>query len=435
MEHLKKSMMVMDGWGNLFTGSGIKGIDPSKGAQYQKADNLSESELIDLYSGNGVAARIVDLIVDESLRKGFYISGDEKRYIMQEMERLKFVPQLAKLLKYSRAYGGAVMVFGAADGSESLKEPLNTGAIKKVGWLRVYDRFRVLPNDIDNQLTSPRYNMPLNYQITPVTGSPFVCHYSRAIIKDGVDCHDLLRQLNQGWGQSFLQRLNEELGDYGSSLNAVSQILNAYVQDVVKIQGLHALIANNDEDVVKKRIHYIDLGKSQINTILLDALEEFQRVISSISGVPEAIDRLMINIAAIANIPASKLWGRSPAGLNSTGEGDEINWKNDVTAYQTLEVAPIVEQFVSLLYMQESAKGKEPNDWVVTFHPLRQKTEMETAAIYKTVSEADDINIRNGVLDPLDVAQKRFSGTEYNADNLANIEVDKKRFDDNELEE
>lgn len=425
MEDLKKSMVVMDGWGILFTGAGITGIDPSKGASFKAKENLGEIDLVDLYSGDGVGARIVDLIVDDALRADFIVKGDTGRYLKQEFERLKFIKNLSKLCKYSRAYGGAAMIIGVADGSQAMSDPIKPNSIKKIGWLRVYDRFRLTPMTIDDQLTSPHYQLPITYQITPISGNAFTCHYSRMIIMDGVDCHDILRQFNNGWGQSVFQRIFEDLANLGMSFNALSQILNTYIQDVVHVTGLHALIAAGGEETVKKRMHYIDLGKQTINTVLLDALETFERNIASIGGVPEALDKVMLHISAISGVPASKLWGRSPAGLNSTGEGDLANWENDVSSYQKTEVSPILEQFIALVYLQESGKKKEPDDWEIKFNPLRQKTETEQSQVYKAISEADDINVRNGILDPETVAEKRYGGDEFYAGNLSGINPDK----------
>lgn len=424
-----KSVSTMDAWGNLFTGSGIQERDPGAHNIVTQEDLLDEVTISDLYDNDGLCARIVNLIVEDSLRKWFTIDGDDKRNVQNVFDEINFKRELTRLLEWSRAYGGSVMFLGLNDGEKLPVYPVNYRNLKSLNFVRVFDRYRVTKTILNNDITSVNYLKPETYQIAPVNGSPFTCHASRLIIKDGIDCNDNKRTANMGWGLSTFQGIFDKMAKMGISFNSVSQILSTFVQDYIQIDGLHSLVASGQEDIVKRRLALLDLSKSMINTILLDSKETFGRSISSISGVSDAIDRLMIYVSACTGIPVTRLWGRSPAGLNATGESDIKNWYDTCDSYRTDEISPVLEQIISIIFQcrEQNPGGKEPEAWYIEYPPLQQLSEKEIAELYKITADADDIYIRNGVLTPKEVKDFRFTGEDYNAGEIHGLEVDDAR--------
>jgi hypothetical protein len=90
-------------------------------------------------------------------------------------------------------------------------------------------------------------------------------------------------------------------------------------------------------------------------------------------------------IAAVADIPFTRLMGRSPAGMNATGQHDTDNWKKAVASGQRLELRPCLDRLDQ--YLIPSA-GVDPAGVTWRFAPLGTPSEAEEAATFKTTMEA-----------------------------------------------
>jgi len=416
--------VTLDGFENMLNSLGKMGIDPSASYTFEGEDLLDENTINSMYNDDGVCTRIVRCIVEDSLRKWFIISGDDDRVIQNFFETIRFKVFLQDFLEWARAFGGAVMFLGLDDGEKDPISPVNFAKLKNIKFIRVFDRNRIQSISVSQDIQSERYLLPDTYTIAPVNGSPFPCHYSRLIIQDGQRCSDMTRINNNGWGLSVYQGVMSKMSLLGGSFNSVASILNTFVNDVIHIDGLHAMVVAGKEGAIIKRISMIDMSRSAIGTTLLDKTETFERHIASISGMSDILDRFMLYICACTGIPATKLWGRSPAGLNATGESDISNWYDDVDSYRTDTVAPVIERMCEIIFSCSELTNSEPKEWKVVFPPLRQLSSSELSTLYKTNSEADDINIKNGSLSSVAVAQHRFSGVDYNMENPSNIETD-----------
>ena len=90
-------------------------------------------------------------------------------------------------------------------------------------------------------------------------------------------------------------------------------------------------------------------------------------------------------------IPATRLWGRSPAGMNATGQSDEAIWADRVKAYQT-------DLDTSLTLLDEvvaASAGVDIPEWdYPTVTPQDDKAEAETAKLnVESLSTAINIGV------------------------------------------
>src|SRR5690606_29935166 len=74
------------------------------------------------------------------------------------------------------------------------------------------------------------------------------------------------------------------------------------------------------EKQVMERIRLAAMAKGINGTLLLDADEDYDSKQASFGSLPDIIDRFLQQVSGAADIPATRLLGQSPAGLNSTGE-------------------------------------------------------------------------------------------------------------------
>lgn len=103
------------------------------------------------------------------------------------------------------------------------------------------------------------------------------------------------------------------------------------------------------------------------------------------AGIPAMMDAFDQRVAAVADIPFTRLMGRSPAGMNATGQHDMDNHNRAIITGQKLELRPCLEQFDRALIQ---SAGVNPDGVWWEFAPLDTPSENELAATFKTMMEA-----------------------------------------------
>src|SRR5690606_34071786 len=107
----------MDGWSNFFTGIGVQGVDRKMATTFSAKSLIPENVLRNLYRGDGLAKRIIELPTLAMLRRGFEVEGDPDAMVVARLEETKIMKNLEELVRWSRLFGGALGVLGADDGS------------------------------------------------------------------------------------------------------------------------------------------------------------------------------------------------------------------------------------------------------------------------------------------------------------------------------
>lgn len=179
-----------------------------------------------------------------------------------------------------------------------------------------------------------------------------------------------------------------------------------------------------------------NLSKGVTNMMVLDGQETFEKLSTNVSGVSELLDRFMLSLSSVTAIPVTLLFGRSPAGLNATGDSDIRNFYDMIKQYQETKLKPILEKLFLYIFKSKNGptNGVEPENWSIQFTPLWQNTEEQEATMRRTVAETDRIYIETGVLDPNEVAISRFGGDRWSMNTLIDVKARENGYDPNEIE-
>jgi len=94
----------------------------------------------------------------------------------------------------------------------------------------------------------------------------------------------------------------------------------------------------------------------------------------------------MLDVSGAAGIPATKLYGRAPQGMNSTGEFDERNYNNMVEQEQEDKLSPVLDKLLPLIAI--STFGNMPDDLTYDYNPVSTPSDKETADIVKSKVES-----------------------------------------------
>jgi phage-related protein (TIGR01555 family) len=393
-----------DSWMNALTGLGSL-RDKLTHAQIVPGLRLQEGQLEALYNDDAFAAKIVDKLPRDATRRGFTLefegldrdqSAEVMRALIGRMEDMSALPKLREAWIWGRLYGGGGVFVGADDGLEPAL-PLEEGNIRDIAFLNVLKRTQLQVRKRYEDVRDPLFGEPELYAVrrtSSMTGSAttteeVLIHRSRLIMFPGALTARGMYG-GDGWDDSVLQRAEESIRQSATAWQSTAHLVADASQGVLKIANLVDLIAAGSEAVLRTRMEMMDMARSVCRSILVDAdREAFERVATSFAGLPEMLDRFMMRDAAAAEMPVTLLYGRSPAGLNATGESDIRGWYDTVEDAQNDVLRPRLERLVRLFMLAKAGatSGKEPDNWKLTFRPLWQPTDKERADTKKVKAD------------------------------------------------
>jgi uncharacterized protein len=438
----KRAVRRVDGWVNAVTGLGSALTDKVSATVPQPFyGGLSDQVLTDLFHTDSTVRKAVTKRPDDALRLGVRLSlpkeagGHEVATAFQDaLDDLDAVSVFRDACTWENLYGGAVVYMALDDGQyalDSQAQPVRWDRLRRVLWLRAIDRTRIRPSyelaDLDNDETSITYGQPLIYLLdVQLTGVQLRIHRDRLIIFPGALTTDYERRGRGGWGISIIDPVYEVLQRNVTAWQSAGNALANAQYTVYKLRGLASMFSMPDGEVrARKRAQAMEMAKSLVNSILIDADDEYTRENPNFGNMPSMLDQFMLDVSAALDMPATVLWGRSPAGMNATGESDLQLWHASVDAYREHHLRPRLQRLIeALMYSSEGPTGGQMADgWRVYFPPLRQLSEIEKADIRQKTSAADASDIVQGILLPQEVAVSRFRPEGYSTETHVDLDL------------
>ncbi len=414
-----------DGYVNMLNKFGtVK--DTTEHYHYVKDPEVPDQLLTEMYTGNGLFARIIDAPAEEATRHGFSLDGikdnDVQNYAMEKLDDLDWEEVFQTCIKWQRLFGGAIAVMLIDDG-RGIDEPVDWNNIKSIDDIYVYDRHVVQPDwtsmfsynyngavDAKNcRLGTPEY-----YHVFSRYGT-FTVHASRCLIfKNGVMPENCENAHYQYWGIPEYVRIRRGLRDAEIAHESGPKMLDKSVQAVYKMQGLSAELSTEEgEDRVAQRLQAIDYARGVLGTITIDAEgEDYDFRTFSYNGVSEVIDISCNMLSAITNIPQTILFGRAPAGMNATGQSDMENWYAFIERIQKKSMKSNLRYLLDVIFRAALNNGEidEMPKLQIKFEPLWSMTELEKAQLDQTKAQVQQTRaatatayVQMGVLDPSEV--------------------------------
>ena len=385
----------------VFTNDGLKNLVSGLGTGNDKRTHnkfvfsnswLDFNQLEAAYTENWLARQAVDVPVADALREWRTFQCEESKAIRLEEKRLDVVGKYREARQWARLYGGSVILMIT---DQDLTQPLNVEAIKKGGLKRlvVLDRWEIQPQLLN--FTDPlqeNYLMPEYYN---VRGGNYGIHYSHIIRCDGEYLPRRIRAFNEGWGDSRLRQALDDLKDLVATRSGIATMVQESNVDVVSREGLAEELASDEEGNIIKRFALSGQMKSLVNMLLLDGSETYERKTLSFSGLEGVFDKLMIWISGAFDIPMTRLFGRSAAGMSATGEGDMNNYYDSLAGAQETIYRPELEKLDEVLI--RSAVGRIPDDCEWTWNPLYQASGVEMAQQDLANAQTDQIHMEHGL--------------------------------------
>jgi uncharacterized protein len=341
------------------------------------------------YRGSWIIGAAVDCVADDMTRAGVQMNSDtdpdDIEQLQTAMHETMLWQRLNETIKWSRLYGGALMVM-QIDGQDMTTEldPLTVAPDALKGFL-VLDRWMVQQSFSDLVLDyGPDYGMPQFYDV--IATAPFMprqrIHYSRCLRMDGVILPFRQRLAENGWGMSVIERLYDRLLAFDSGTMGAAQLLYKAYLRTYKVEGFRALVGAGGE-LQERFMRSMDLMRmlqSNEGLTIIDAKDEFETHSYSFAGLPETLMVLGQQISGALGIPLVRLFGQSPSGMNATGESDIRLYYDMINSTQEARLRRPLTRVFEVLW--QSVLGMEPPDtWNFKFNSLRQLDEMEKAEL------------------------------------------------------
>lgn len=353
---------------------------------------LSDQQLALMYR-NLIVRRIVTLVVDDAIKNFIEVEGDQDECIVQELEALFIPEKLTEALYWDRLFGMSVALILADDGQE-LDQPINLKRLRRVSGVEVFDKRSVMEDSAslyyDTDVRDVNFGKAEYYTITPPNGNLFKVHRSRLLIFDGETLPKLERIANNGAGLSCLDGIPAAINRVKTSMDKTIDIMDKVSTSLLKLQGLSNVLQTEEgTKAVIKRLDLIDYSRRLNGSVAIDKDDEYAVFNIPLGGLTDIIQEMEQYVCAVTGYPFTKLFGRSPAGMNATGQSDMQIYYDKVKSYQKRKLRPALEYLVKLIQLSSEGptQGKELEKWSIKFKALQQLNDLEQANVDKTQAE------------------------------------------------
>ncbi|WP_428029798.1 DUF1073 domain-containing protein [Ancylobacter sp.] len=381
-----------------FVGDSLTNLVSRMGTERDKASSsyyglplLDDGQLLNAYRGAWLPRKIVDIPAFDSVRawRDWQADGDQIEKIEAEEKRLNLRGKVLEARVKARLWGGAAIHIGTGD--QNLAAPLNVDRVGLAGirHLTVLSRRQLSVGEIERDVESEFYGRPKVYNLTAGDKTMVAIHPSRLVIFTGnaQPDVDLVGGTELGWGDSVLLSVMDAIKQAdGTSANIASLVFEAKI-DIIRVPNFMANLADAAYRAkLLERYTLANTAKGINGTLLLDKEEEYETKTTSFATLPDVLDRFLQIVSGAADIPATRLLGQSPAGMNATGESDLRNYYDRLSSMQELEMTPAMQRLDEVLI--RSALGARPEEVYYDWAPLWALSDKEKADIFKTKAEA-----------------------------------------------
>lgn len=385
---------VLDAFVNYMTRQGYGMPNPMNGTAYTM-ERITQDYmlLITLYRNNWIIQKIVDLMAEDMTKAWIKITSDmtpEAQDAIDRVERkTKVRARITEGLKWGRLFGGAaglMMIDGMTEDDLFNRLDLSMvmpGSFKGIliadRWSGIYPQ-----SDLVSDINDSEFGQPEWYEFTDqVSGKSTIVHHSHLLLFKGRPLPDWEEQSTQMWGASEIESVYEEIKKRdNTSANLAGLIFRANI-NIQKMDGLGQLLGLGDQQALNDIYAALEAQNQLMNnfsTYVMDKDDDFATIQNTtFTGLNDIYESFMLDVCGATGYPMTKLFGRSPAGMDATGEGDLQNYYDLVSGKQEAQLRPIIEQLLPVVFM--STFGQVPDDIQFRFNSPRTPSEKDIAEL------------------------------------------------------
>lgn len=413
---------ALDAFSNPLFRLGYGSQSPLEATEYPLTRMTDNYALLNsLYRDNWVVQNVVGLMVDDMLREWYKIRGSISPEYLDELERVERVTKLREKLnlglRWGRLYGGAAGLILIKGQESMLDQPLDLDAIMPGSFagLMILDRWMGIVPDMGlvQDMGDPDFGLPEYYMVNDATGRVVAkVHHSRIVRFTGRDLPEIERIAEIYWGESEVEALYKDVVAHDNvSANMAALTFRANI-NTMEVQNLEQLFSLGSVEQQKRFWNVMQAQSVMMSNFgfqLVNKGDQLKNTQYTFTGLQEVYESMCLNLCGASHYPMTKLFGRSPSGMNATGESDLQNYYDYVDSQREAKVRPALEKLLPI--MTVSAWGQLPDNLQIDFPPLWTPTAKEVADIAKGKAEAIVSTYQAGLLN-VDTAQKELKRLE-----------------------
>lgn len=358
-----------------------------------------------LYRSSWIVRKIVDVFPSDMVKNWikFNSSLDPEKIskINSVIRKTKTKEKIKEGLRWARLYGGAAGLI-LIDGDEDLSEPLDYDTIMLDDYkgLLIFDRWNGIYPDIEleDDISDEEYGYPKYYSISLSEANSNLMlsynkqdlvkvHHSRIVRFNGRDLPLWERQAEMFWGESEIEIVFEELKKRdNTSANIASLIFLANIR-VLKMNDLGQLLGASTQKAQENLYKVLQAQNqlmSNMGIYVMDKDDDFGSEQYSFGGLNDIYESFMLDIAGACEMPVTKLFGREPAGFNSTGESDLTQYYDTLEEKQETYLQPIIDKLLPIIFMSTLGAIPEDLDW--EFNPCMNVNSKDLADLAQSMA-------------------------------------------------
>ena len=352
--------------------------------------------LSELYRSNWIARRVIDM-PSEDMTRAWYdlepaLPPDMARDLRVLEARHEIRRELTSAIRWARLYGGACALMVLRGQEDRLAEPLDPDEIMPGDFcgLLVADRVRgVTPStELEQDLNDLDFGYPKFYDLHTEQDGTVRVHHSRILRFTGRDVPRDEEIRRQYWGDSELEHIYRELRKRDATSGNIARLVYQANITTLKMSDFGEALALGTENQRRQVLESLEAQnrlRDSFGLQLLSAGDSYENHPYTFGGLCEIYEAFMMDMAGAAGIPATRLFGRSPQGMNATGESDLKNYYEMIGQLQERHLRPALEKLLPVMFM--SLWGRVPAMPEIRFAPLMPVSAAEQADILqKTVS-------------------------------------------------
>lgn len=391
---------INDAYQNLLGEYGEGQGVAQKGANFTDSRQISWdfNRLNRIYRSQPLVAKISTTWANEMVKSGIDLRSEI------DTNRVSRIEQLLKIHNNSLSNGAnwgfifglsACLIYLKGEFNETaLSKPLDTKLIRKGDFLGLKTVIRwqgIMPKGTDfvdelgekTGATSPEeLGEPLYYEVWFLNSTKkYTVHRSRLVIFNGLKLPGIENQVELGAGVSLVERIWLPLLNYLATINYVQNMLQISQQRVLYLAEGDRIGLQSDEGQAQFQhtMHQMARNTDVYNMLVLDQNDEFDYKSANFSNLDRIIQSAQEDLAAAANMPLNKLFGKSPTGLNNSSKENLIDFYDYISRLQNMYMRPAYEKLIPIIYKSEY--GEDIGEFSFDFKSLFMPDEEEKALI------------------------------------------------------
>lgn len=192
-------------------------------------------------------------------------------------------------------------------------------------------------------------------------------------------------------GQPFIEKLAPAVRQY-ELINKMGIELFSKMRLI--LFKSHGIVNKQNRELIQQLEDLRTMVNNQ-SVVMISADDDLVNLTTTPTGLDDLLNKYAQNMCAVAGMPATKLLGYSPQGLNNTGEGDLKSYYDEIEGYQKSYLYPVI---VNLAQRVMWSLGFDV-EIDFEFTPLAQESNLEKTQRHQLYVSMIDTLINNGTID------------------------------------